>query len=176
MRDLTGPPAVPARRRFTFQSRTGSDPSDHAVLVPGGRGTGDPTIAGGVIDVYNASGSGEHVQIALPAGGWVPYGDPAAPVGYRFSAPSRSAPIARVTVRANRLRIRGGGAAFAYTLDESAQGSIAVRLRLGTTRAWCAVAVAKTSGSPPSTASYDHVDRFVAAHNTPPPAICPAVP
>jgi hypothetical protein len=176
MRDLTGPPAVPARRRFTFQSRTGADPIDHAVVVPGGGSAGDPTIAGGVLDLYNASGSGEHVRIVLPAAGWIPYGNPSAPVGYRWSAPSRSDPISRLIVRANRLRIRGGGAAFAYTLDEPAQGRLGVRVRLGTARAWCASAVAKTSGSPSSTASYDHVDRFVAARNTSPPALCPSVP
>jgi hypothetical protein len=48
-----------------------------------------------------------------------------------------------------------------------------VKLRLGTAAPWCATAPAKTVGSPPSSASFDHVDRFVGLRNAPPPAVCP---
>jgi hypothetical protein len=122
----------------------------------------------------NANGSGERVDVALPAGGWTADGSATATTGYRWTATSRIDPVARIIVRPNRLRIRAGGVSWAYTLDEPQQGAIAVELRLGTAAPWCASAPAKTSGSPPSSASFDRVDRFVGTRNTPPPAVCPA--
>jgi hypothetical protein len=165
MRDRTGPPAAPSRRRLLFRASTGGDGPAHAVVVPARGASGDPTVGGAVLDVYNGAGSGEKVRVVLPASGWTPYGNPVAPAGYRWTAPSRADPVSRVTVRANRLRIRSGGASWAYTLDEPAQGAVALRLRLGAGTPWCARVPAKASGTAASTA-YDHVDRFVGARNT----------
>jgi len=122
----------------------------------------------------NASGSGERVVVALPAAGWTADGSATTPSGYRWTATSRTDPVMRIIVRANRLRIRAGGTAWTYTLNEPQQGAIAVKLRLGTGVPWCASAPAKTSGTPPTSTSFDRVDRFVAARNTPPPLVCPA--
>jgi hypothetical protein len=106
----------------------------------------------------------------------VAYGDPARRTGYRWSASSRTSAVSRIVVRANRIRIRAGGELWGYSLDEGGQGAVAMRLRLGTTTAWCASAPPKTSGTPPSNAAYDRPDRFVAARNTPAPASCPLAP
>jgi hypothetical protein len=173
MRDRTGPPAAPTRRRLSFKASTAGDPLANAILVPARASAGDPTAFGAVLSVANASSSGERVDVALPASGWTADGSATTTTGYRWTATSRSDPVARIVVRANRLRIRAGGASWTYTLDEPQQSAIAVKLRLGTAAPWCASAPAKTSGSPPSSASFDRVDRFVAARNAPPPAICP---
>jgi hypothetical protein len=173
MRDRTGPPPVPVRRRFVFHAATSRDGAANAVVVAVRGSAGDPTAFGGELVVRNAAGSGEGVVVPLPAAGWVAYGDGATPSGYRFTALSPDHPVSRIVLRANRLRIRAGGETWAYTLDELAQGALGVRLRLGTAMPWCALAPAKSVGSPPSTAAYDRVDRFVAARNTPPPASCP---
>jgi hypothetical protein len=172
MRDRTGPPAAPTRRRFVFQSRTSGDAT--GVTVPARGSAGDPTGSGAALAVYNAAGSGELLVAVLPPSGWRAYGDGPVPGGYRWTAPSPDHPVARIVVRADRLRIRGGGSAWTYTLDEASQGAIAVALVLGSAPPWCTMAPAKSTGSPPSTAAYDHVDRFVAARNTPPPAVCPS--
>jgi hypothetical protein len=172
MRDRTGPPAVPSRRRFVFQSRTSGDPTGVTVSPRGS--AGDPTVAGAGLVVHNAAGSGELLVVSLPAAGWTAYGDGPVPGGYRWTAPSRDDPVSRIVVRPNRIRIRGGGASWTYTLNETAQGAVGVWLRLGTQAPWCTRAPAKSSGNPPSTASYDRVDRFVAARQTPAPAVCPS--
>ena len=62
----------------------------------------------------------------------------------------------------DKLSIRGGKAAFPYTLDELAQGSIAVRLTIGTGLTWCTDALPRTSGSPPSSAQFDRPGKFAA--------------
>ena len=82
----------------------------------------------------------------------------------------------RRIVKADQLQIRGGKSNWAYTLDEPSQGRIAVRLTLGGGATWCSDAPAKSSGSPPSTASNDRVDKFTAQTRTPAPASCPALP
>ena len=173
MRDHTGPPAAPNRRRFVFQAATSADPLANAVVVSPRSSPGDPTAFGAVLAVYNAAGSSEILVVSLPAAGWTAYGTAPTPAGYRWRASSRDAAVTRVVVRANRIRIRGGGASWTYTLDETAQGRLAVWLQLGSAPPWCASAPAKSSGNPPSTAAYDRVDRFVGVRNTPPPPVCP---
>ena len=173
MRDRTGPPPSPTRRRLSFKATTSVDALANAIVVPPRGSAGDPTAFGAVLSVANASGSGERADVTLPASGWAADGSATTTTGYRWTASSRTAPVTRIVVRANRLRIRAGGASWTYTLDEAHQGAIAVKLRLGTAAPWCASASAKTSGTPPSSASFDRVDRFVSTRNTPPPAVCP---
>lgn len=61
----------------------------------------------------------------------------------------------------------GREALFAYTLDEPAQGSVAVQLALGDDRGWCAAAPARNARS-------DRAGRFVGTPT--PPASCPPLP
>ena len=98
---------------------------------------GDPTFGGAELRIYNSSGLTPDVfQTALPAFGWSVIGPVSAPKGYRFT--STSGPIQRVTVKHHRVVIRGGRAALGYTLNEPAQGSVALRLTMGTGVEWCA--------------------------------------
>jgi len=164
LRDDSTPPPNPGARRLKFGSSTKLDPVANRI-VPPGRGTGgDPTLGGATLEVYNSAGSGERVTVALPASGWSVLGAD----GFRFKA--SGAPVRSVSVKRDRIKVSGGGASFGYTLDEPRQGSVALRLVLGTGAAWCAEA-----GRPPFPPRFDVVDRFTGA-KTPPPAVCPALP
>jgi YVTN family beta-propeller protein len=176
LRDDVEPPVDVTKRRFAFTTSTKGAATDNRVVVPALGGTGDPTAGGATLRIYNAGGlTGDDVTIDLPADGWRVIGSPTSPKGYRFVGAS-SDPIKRILVKGDKITIRGGRAAFAYSLDEAQQGAVAVVLRLGTDLGWCASAPAKTRGVPPSSADSDQPGRFVGASKTPPPAICPAPP
>jgi hypothetical protein len=81
-----------------------------------------------------------------------------------------------VTVQDGKLTLKGGGASWGYALTNPPQGSVAVRVQLGSQPAFCAVFPAKTSGKPPSSTSWDKLDKFVGMPNAPAPASCPPVP
>jgi hypothetical protein len=168
LKDDSTPPANPGLRKLSFRSSTRSDAPANRIVPPAPLGGGDPRGGGGTLDVYNSAGSGERVTIALPGSGWTALGSGTNPKGYRFRG---SGAIASLTVKADRIVIKGGGATFGYTLDEASQGSVAVRLRLGTALPWCAEA-----GRAPSLPRVDEVDRFLAQPKTPPPAVCPPLP
>lgn len=57
---------------------------------------------------------------------------------------------------------------FGYTLDEPAQGSIAVRVGAGGALTWCALVAPKPG--------FDTQDSFMGAKDAPAPASCPALP
>jgi hypothetical protein len=83
----------------------------------------------------------------LPAAGWRLLGTSLEPKGFEFRDASPTAPIAKVVVKTDALSVK------------ELQGRIAVRVRLGDV-AWCADAPARTSGTPPSSTGFDHVDKF----------------
>ena len=85
---------------------------------------------------------GQAVKVPLPAGEWT-----LTSRGYRFRSTSSTYPIQRVTVTADSIRLRGGKALWEYTLDEQAQGRVAVRLQLGAGTTWCAARAARASSS-----------------------------
>jgi hypothetical protein len=116
------------------------------------------------------------VEVFLPPAGWTRMGPAAEPRGWRFRSSDPASPVGRVTVAADEIVIRGGGAAWGYTLDEAAQGRVAVRLQLGNGQGWCADAPAKATGNPPSTARFDRAGRFTAASRTAAPTACPPPP
>jgi hypothetical protein len=180
MRDRSAPPADPNRRKIAFKSVTGDDPMDHRIVVPARSSLGDPTPGGtpggALLELYNTNGTGEKVTVVLPASGWSAIDDLPTPRGYKYRSASSSDAITRIIVRNNLVRVRGGKASWGYTLDEAQQGKIGIRLTMGQSFRWCADMPAKTSGTPPSTASNDRVDKFVGARHTPFPAVCPAVP
>ena len=171
LRDATSPP-TPVRRKIRFKTMTKGDAPANRIVVPIPGSANDPTLHGGTLAVYNSAGSGEKVVVNLPAGSWTPIGSR----GYRFTGSDPNGPITRVLVKGDQLLVRGGGSNWGYTLDEPSQGRIAVRLTLGGGATWCSDAPAKSTGSPPSTASNDRVDRFTAQTRTPPPASCPPLP
>ena len=93
------------------------------------------------------------------------------------AAPTRLPPVAivwsphRVQVRTNLITVKGGKAAWNYTLNEPQQGTVAVRLTLGTAQGWCAAAPAKLPAS-----TNDKIDRFVGAPKAGAPVSCPPTP
>ena len=78
-------------------------------------------------------------------------------------------------VTSRSLTMRGSGGAL-FSLAQAPQGSVAVRVRLGSEVEFCAAASAKPRGNPPSTARSDTTSRFVGTPNTPAPAVCPPLP
>jgi hypothetical protein len=168
LRDKTSPP-TPAARKITFKSNTKKDLPANRVLLPAIGGAGDPTLHGASLVVYNSAGSGEKVTVPLAASGWKVLGSSTAPKGFKFTGSDPNGPVSRVIVKADQLKVRGGKANWAYTLNESSQGRMAVRLQLGTATGWCSDAPAKAG-------SNDLVDRFTAAPKTPAPPSCPPVP
>jgi hypothetical protein len=180
LRDRSTPPPDPNRRKMAFRSVTNADPAANQVVVPARGAAGDPTPGGpggggALLEVYNSAGSGEKVSVQLPASGWTAYDDSATPRGYRYKSAASTDAITRVIVKANQIRVRGGRSGWGYTLDALSQTSIGIRLRLGTGIPWCTDVPAKTRGNPASSASYDHVDKFVGGRVPPPPS-CPPVP
>ena len=138
--------------------------------MPARSSAGDPTIGGGTLVVYNTNGSGESVTVTLPSSGWSAYDSASTPKGYRYKGADSSAAITRVTVKGDLIKVRGGKANWAYTLNEPSQGKVAVRLRLGSSATWCADVPAKPG------ASNDAVDKFTGLPKAPAPLACPALP
>jgi hypothetical protein len=156
--------------RVSFKSSTRRDPVAHRVVVPAGGSSGDPRIGGATLTVYDATGSGDLVTVALPAAGWSAVG-----ASYRYRGAPGSA-ISTVRVQADRLQAKGGGPNWTYTLDEPSQRRVALQLTLGSDLPWCAAAPAKVRGNPPASASTDKPGLFVAQPRTPPPLMCPPTP
>ncbi len=164
--------ATAAATRFMFVSRTRKRDGDRRI-VPPPRGTAfDPTLHGAELRVYGAGFTTDAAVHPLPAAGWRALGRAGRPKGYRFRG--RGA-VRSVVLAPDRIRVR---ARIAYTLDEPAQGRVAMQLVPGLfgSGGWCAAAPAKAQGRPPSTARNDRPRRFVAAPGSAPPDPCPAAP
>jgi hypothetical protein len=161
--ELRDPPD-PAHRSFLFRVATKGDPIGQRVASPIPGSAADPTVngasgGGAMLTVYNPE-TGETAALALPAAGWR-----LESTGTRYTFADPGGPVRKVTVRPDHLYVRGGGSAFAFTLDEPRQGTMAVRLQLGTAAPWCAEVPAKSSD--------DTVGRFVGEPKTAPPEQCP---
>ena len=156
--------------RVSFKSSTKRDRAGHRVVPPVPGSPGDPRLGGATLTVYNATGSGDLVTVPLPAAGWS-----AISGSYRYKGASGSA-ISSIRVKADLLRVKGGGPAWGYTLDEPAQRRVAIQLALGADLPWCAAAPARVSGDPPSTAGSDLPGFFAAQRRTAAPLVCPPTP
>jgi hypothetical protein len=160
----------------TFRSATEGAPTAARIVPPAAGSIGDPTVGGAVLTVYNSAGlTNDVVVVDLPASGWTRIGERTLE-GWRWKGTDPAGPIATVLVKSDSITVKGGNAGWTYSLDEAAQGRVAVRVRLGFSDGWCADAPARTSGNPPSTAKYDRPDLFEAQPKTPAPAVCPPVP
>ena len=156
-------PMEARNRLLKFKSNTNDSPAANRIPLPEEGSAADPRLGGAVVRIYNSAGlTSDDATIELPASGWKLIRKTGNPDVYRFKA-RHDAPIERVLVMKDRLIIRGEGARLAYTLDEPAQGSIAVRLELGSGIAFCAEAASPRQ---------DRMNRFVARREPPPPA-CP---
>jgi hypothetical protein len=162
----------PANRRLAFKSSTTRDPQPHRIVPPAFGSSGDPTLHGAVVTVYNAANGTDIATVVLPAAGWLRLGT----AGYSYRSPSPTAAISSAKVQADRMQLKGGRASFTYTLDEPAQQRVAVRLALGSDRYWCAAALGRVKGTPPSPAKNDRVGLFVAQPGMAAPLTCPPTP
>ncbi len=100
---------------------------------PGGDGLGDPTVGGATLHLVNPT-SGEEVTIPLPAAGWRRRsGQGYAPSGYQYSDSGGAfGPCKAVSVKSGKkLTVSCRGTGVAFSLDEPTQGSLGVRLTLG---------------------------------------------
>jgi len=162
----------PTSRRVSFKSSTSHDPLANRIVPPAPGSSGDPTLGGAVVTVYNAAGGGDIATVALPASGW----SPLATSGYSFRSSDPSVAISSIKVQSNRVQLKGGRASWTYTLNEPSQRRIGLRLALGGDRPWCATALAKVSGNPPTSAKSDRAGLFTAQPKMAAPLACPPTP
>ncbi len=157
MRDFTGN----TKRKLRYKSITKGDSSPteyHRISIPAQASGGDPTLHGATLRIYNSGGlTLDDVTVSLPAANWAAVSVGLSVKQYRYRDPNSAAPITRVTLANDRLDVKGGGLAFAYTLTEPAQGSVGVRFDLADGSGWCTTGLAK---SPAST--HDRPGRFTA--------------
>jgi hypothetical protein len=144
------------------------------IVIPTPGGPSDPRSTGVILRYFNSAGLTTDAQIhLLDAHGWTLLGSPTAPKGYRFRGKDIGDSVSKsASITADSIKVKGFSL---YSLDESAQGRIAVRISSGLA-AWCADAPAKTSGNPPSTAKNDRPGKFTGQPKTPPPIACPSQP
>lgn len=178
LKDDVVPPINAGARKFTFNVRSGPAAPANQVAMPPPGSAGDPTTAGAtgggaMLQVYNTAGTGEVYTLPLPASAWRLAGNPFS--GQRYIYASASA-VWKVWIKGTKISIRGGKSAWGYTLDEPSQGTIGLRLTLGTGITWCTEAVANSNGSPPSTVAYDRPGVFQAERIQDAPALCPPLP
>ncbi len=176
LKDDVVPPIGPGARKFTFNVRSGPAVPAHQVVMPTPGSVGDPTPAGasgggGVLQVYNTTGSGEVYTLPLPASDWRLAGNPFSGLRYIYAS---SGAVWKVWIKGTKISIRGGKALWGYTLDEPSQGMIGLRLTLGTGITWCTEAAPSVSGSPPS--PYDRPGVFKAERIQDAPIACPPLP
>jgi DNA-binding beta-propeller fold protein YncE len=168
LRDDVTAPINPGARRITFRSDTRRDAAANDIVVPPPGSAGDPTLAGAgaTLALYNSAGlAADIVQASMPAAGWAVMRSAGGFKGYRYT--SRSGVIRHATVTDHRIVLRGGRRLLSYTLDEPAQGSIVLRLTLGTGTTWCA------EGGRAPFGRRDRPGRFETAEDTPAPSVCP---
>ena len=178
LRDDSVAPVALKKRRIVFKSNTKRDSDPHRIHPPSGPGfPHDPTVNGATLTVYNsnpAPGSPiDDVVIQLPAGKWF---RGKGFLEFRYVDTDPAAAIQKVILKPDSLLVKGGGPNWPYTLNEAAQGSVAVRLLMGiptlniATFAYCTDTPPKVSSSGKS---HDFVDKFDGDTKVPPP-VCPA--
>lgn len=165
----------PKKKSFKFKSATKKDPVEHRIVLPVAGSSGDPTLHGARLEVMNAFGSGELADAFLPASGWTRLGPAPVTKGYRYRGEPDDA-ITKVVLKEDKVTVRARGEAWCYSLDEPTQQTMGVRIRFGDGLELCAVADARESGNPPSTANHDRVDLFRGVKDAPPPEFCPLSP
>lgn len=170
LRDDAAPPIEPKKRYFKFRSGTRLGPVVHITPPPVGSAD-DPTIAGATLTVYNAATAPQTATFTLDATYWTVIGTATSFKGYHFHDPTTGdGPVTRVFVKPDKIFVRGGKTNWTYVLGPAPQGTVAVRLTLGTGTTWCAAA----SFKPPSSTN-DTPAKFVGLKGSVPTS-CPTIP
>jgi len=167
VRDDVTPPITAAGRKTQFRSGSYKGLAS-GVVAPVAGSSGDPTLGGGQLTVYNAA-SGAETVIPLPPSDWTLSGS-VLTEKYRYRSPKGAATNVKITVGAGRLGVQVKGDA-SFALTGAPQGTLAVRLALGSSVQYCSAAPAKA----PS-ATNDTPSKFVGVPNSPAPASCPPLP
>jgi hypothetical protein len=130
--------------------------------LPGG--SDDPRLAGATLEIGNPA-TGEWARFSFPAGGWLLNG-----LGtvfrYQGGRPRGVGTVRALVLRHNR-RLKVHGTAIGLSLDEAAQGRLAVLLTTGSRRYCMLFADAAVKRDQP---------RRFAARNSPAPSACQAPP
>ena len=167
LKDRSTFPSNPAKRKVAFKSDTRGPAFLYHIDPPFQGSPTDPRTVGATVVVYNSVGPGGDLAIVgLPASGWIATG----PNSYKYRGPL-GAPITRATLKPDQLAFKGGKAQWNYSLNEASQGRVAAAMIVSNVY-YCSDAPAKVSGNPPSTATSDHTDKFVAEPNTAAPPFC----
>ena len=159
------------KRKIVFLSKDAQIDSSSASGI-------DPASDGASLQIYNANGSGESICVALPSGGWLASGQASLPVYEYKDTAFANGPCKAATVKhAKLLKVtcQAKLQPIAYSLDEPAQGTVAVRFTSGSTT-YCASfggVVSKDSGTDPPIAGGKGV---FSAKDSAPPFPCPAAP
>ena len=168
VKDDAVPPIVPKQRAFKLRSGTRLAPVVHIVPPPIGS-AGDPTLGGATLTIFNVGGPAQSATYPLPADRWSVIGSAENFKGWIFHEASPiEGPIVRVFVKPDKLFVSGGKTNWTYLLGPLPQGTVAVRLALGTDEGWCIEAPAKAPAS-----SYDTPARFVGEKGATPTACTP---
>ena len=176
LKDDAKPPLDPAKRKVTFKAKTAGAPPEQRIAPPLPGSAGDPTLGGATIVVYNSAGlTADVATFTLPPSGWKALGSPASPKGWRFRG-GPGATVRSLVIKPDLMTLTAKGSGIAYSLDEPAQGRVAVRVQLGSDAGWCADTAATPKGNPPTTAKTDRPGTFKATAGGPAPALCPALP
>lgn len=173
MRDDVTPPVLAKRRSFKFTASTKKAPELNRVVSPAPGTDGDPTLHGATLSVVNTAGTGETFTIDLDAGSWSMLGSSSSPKGWKWKPSDPSSAVSLVKVKDDLIKVKAGDEAFAYTLDEPSQGSVGMRLTLGTGWLFCADVPARTKGDPPSSEKYDKPEKFSGEKKSAGPTLCP---
>jgi len=171
MKDDSVPPIVGGKRYFSWAVRSGNDVPAHQFAVPLPGSAGDPTLHGAVLQVYNAAGSGELFTVPLPAARWRLQGSPPHDHRFLYANDPATTPVWKVWIKGPKITVRGGKQHWGYTLDEPSQGSIAIRLTVGSEATYCTEVPPRM----PAT-SFDRRDRFQGQPRSPAPVVCPPLP
>jgi hypothetical protein len=168
VRDDVVPPIKPSSRKTQFRSGPYKGLAS-GVVAPVTGSSGDPTINGGVLTVYNPT-SGDQTVITLPAADWTVTGSVLAEK-YRYRTPRGTlGTTVKISVGGGKLNVKVSGDG-SYALTNAPQGTLAVRLDLGTSVAYCSATSPK---APPET--NDTITKFTGVPNAPAPASCPSRP
>jgi DNA-binding beta-propeller fold protein YncE len=164
------PPLEAKRRKLNFKSAPHRGQAS-GVVIPAFDSEGDPSAHGATLTIYRPGGDGsDTVVFSLPNVGWKRLGNAAKP-SYRYEdSTAFSGPISTVTLQNGRLTIRGRGDGL-FALAGAPQGTMALRLTLGSGEELCAAAPPRAPAS-----KFDRPARWKAVEDSPAPEPCPSVP